>query len=309
MKSRLSWSKESFKCGRTHIAKIDVKGKALYLYLALDPATLDAKYHAIQAKGDCPTLIKIKSERKKKYAIDLIRTLMESLALVRIDREAEDYRMLYEETEALIDRGLIKVILPKGETLDENAVAVKADLSGIESRELQTEDKVAEESAITEQIPEALEETDSEKTVEPSMEAEEELKEASESITPSADKINTEVRVSLLTRLVSRGAKRVDGAFYAFLDVDADGALFTVPYTKAQYLALPRKQRKSVGVSAKALLRYAQTNREIELLKSNESQSKKTAERIAKLEARLLRERKLLPTESLWDDAVKRVVK
>ena len=64
-----------------------------------------------------------------------------------------------------------------------------------------------------------------------------------------------------------------------------------------------------MDVSAKALLRYAQTNREIELLKSNESQSKKTAERIAKLEDRLLRERKLLPTESLWDDAVKRVVK
>ena len=308
VKPRLSWSKESFKCGRTHIAKMDVKGKALYLYLALDPTALDAKYHAIQAKGDCPTLIKIKSERKKKYAIDLIRMLMESLALVRIDREAEDYRMPYEETEALIERGLIKVILPKGETLDENAVAVKADLSSIELRKLQTEDKAAEESAITEQIPEALE-TDSEKTVEPSTEAEEEFKEASESIPPSADGINTEVKASLLTRLVSRGAKRVDGAFYAFLDEDDAGALFTVPYTKAQYLALPRKQRKSVAVSAKALLRYAQTDREIELLKSNESQSKKTAERIAKLEARLLRERKLLPAESLWADAVKRVVK
>ena len=268
VKARMSWAKESFNRGRTHLAKMDVKGKALYLYLAIDPSTLEGtKYKFTLAKGDCPVLLKIKSERKKKYALELIAQLMAGQGLVRIDREAEDYHLPYEEKEALIERGLIKVILPKGESLDENAIAVKADLSGIESKK-----PVAEEEETSED-----EEVIEEENVEESADEEETL------TTESLD--------------------------YAFLDEEAKEVLFIAPYTKEQYLALRKKEKKAVLASIKALQRYAQTKRAIEVLKSSVADGKKTEKKIAKLEARLEKEKKLLPTADTWSDAVKRVVK
>ena len=85
--------------------------------------------------------------------------------------------------------------------------------------------------------------------------------------------------------------------------------LFVVPYTREQYLALPRKKKKSVLMSVKALLRYAATERAIKVLKSYKSQTERMAQRIARLEAKLAERRRILPTASLWADAVKRVVK
>ena len=148
VKARNSWAKENFKRGRTHIAKIDVKGKALCLYLALDPSELDSKYHVNAVKGDCPALIKVKSARKLKYAIELIDMLMEKLGIIRTGTLSEDYRLPYEETDALIEKGLIKVILPKGEVLDENTVAVKASLASLTEMRLEAmERRLAEEEA------------------------------------------------------------------------------------------------------------------------------------------------------------------
>ena len=149
VKARNSWAKENFKRGRTHIAKIDVKGKALCLYLALDPSELDSKYHVNAVKGDCPALIKIKSERKLKYAIELIDMLMEKLGIIRTGTLSEDYRLPYEETDALIEKGLIKVILPKGEVLDENTLAVKASLASLAEMRLEAmERRLAEKETL-----------------------------------------------------------------------------------------------------------------------------------------------------------------
>ena len=342
VKARTSWSKESFNRGRTHIARMDVKGKALYLYLALAPESLDPKYRVAVAKGDCPTLIKIKSERKKKYALELIRMLMESLELKRIEREAEDYHLPYEDNDALIERGLIKVILPKGESLDENAIAVKADLSGIESHQKQkneasdavegiitTEEKVEKEafekSEITEKVEDEIREVvENKKNVENDvveepvpeavvLEAENEIRleaRLDDIIKSCIDGRSTRVLTSpLFTPVVSRSAKKTETVGFAFRDTDVKNALFTLPYTREEYLALPRKKKKSVLMSVKALLRYAATKRAIDLLRSYKSESERTAERIATLEARLKDERRILPTAPLWADAVKRVVK
>ena len=151
VKARNSWAKENFKRGRTHIAKIDVKGKALCLYLALDPSELDSKYHVTAVKSDCPALIKIKSERKLKYAIELIDMLMQKLGIIRTGTLSEDYRLPYEETDALIEKGLIKVILPKGEVLDENTLAVKASLASLAEMRLEAmERRLAEQALVSE---------------------------------------------------------------------------------------------------------------------------------------------------------------
>ena len=45
VKVRTSWSKETYKHGRAPIARVDVKGKTLYMWLALDPSEfVDTKY-------------------------------------------------------------------------------------------------------------------------------------------------------------------------------------------------------------------------------------------------------------------------
>ena len=368
VKARTSWSKESFKCGRTHIAKIDVKGKALCLYLAINPESVDAKYRVTKAKGDCPTLIKIKSDRKKKYALELIRTLMESLALPRIEREAEDYRLPYEETDALIERGLIKVILPKGEVLDENAIAVKADLSGIESKRKENAEPEEESHTVTDETVNNLMQTveveekplaDTENEEETDIESElfEEKSETVEEKTENATEIEedfTEIeegftetepldviekmaevedddsfdssidalldsmvdgRATIVLNgggspLVKRGIRGNDEKLgFSFSDGAAAPDTIVIPYTRAEYLALPRKKKKSVLMSVKKLLRYSATKRLCEALRSLNSKNERILMRIAKLEERLLVEERFLPTAKLWENAVKRLKK
>ena len=158
VKARMSWAKETFRKARVSIAKLDVKGKMIYVFLALDPAEItDTKYRIkdVSAKrgGDeYPTLIKVKSARGKNHAIELIRMLMAKLELVRIEREAEDFRPPYEDTEALVERGLIKVILPKGAVIDENTVTVKISIPDFDHavKTETVEETPAEEAPIEE---------------------------------------------------------------------------------------------------------------------------------------------------------------
>ena len=416
VKSRISWSKETFKRGRMPLAKMDVKGKTLYLYLALDPERFnDTKYIVKAAKGDCPTLIKIKGERKKKHALELIALLMAEAGLERIERESEDYRLPYEQTDALIERGLIKVILPKGETLDENATAVKADLSVLATMRRSTEAEerpvpVSEESPtpvaedipipvadeipapVAEDAPESMtdeapsiddkeqdtsENVMEEKIADDAQGAEEILPEEApehteakaletedQTVPESADQasaqteedvqtpdgvyeneqdtdndsdeqigideveneIKLEAKLEKIIRSaisgrrtvvlnggatprVRRGGAQKDMIGFAFRGGNESGALIVVPYTREQYLALPRKKKKDVLMNVKALLRYAATSRAAASLRALGSDNERIAERIARLEERLKSQKKFLPTANLWCEAVKRVVR
>ena len=112
------------------------------------------------------------------------------------------------------------------------------------------------------------------------------------------------------TPLVNRGANRQSAVEFAFRGANGAGeANFVVPYTREQYLALPRKKKKSVLTSVKALLRYSATSRLIEALESRGSQNPRIVERIERLKLRLAQEKKNLPTAALWVEAVKRVTK
>ena len=96
---------------------------------------------------------------------------------------------------------------------------------------------------------------------------------------------------------------------FVFSDSVNCGDTVTLPYTREQYLALPRKKKKRVLMSVKSLLKYKATCELIEQLSSLDSKSEKIASRIENLRARQEEERKFLPTSPLWADAVKRVVK
>ena len=116
VKGRVSWGNESFNKGRTYIAKVNAKSKTLYLYLALDPATLEEgayNFEDMSAKKkyeNVPVLIKIKGPRKLKYALELIdRICNDNLALPAVKNfEPTDYTLPYWTTEELVKTGLVK---------------------------------------------------------------------------------------------------------------------------------------------------------------------------------------------------------
>ena len=115
VKNRISWNYEAFNRGRTHVAKLNAKTKTLYLYLALDPAELvDTKYGIVDMSSkkkyaSVPVLMKIKGERKFKYALELIDKLCgENLTLPKLETEEVDYRIPYQTTEELVQAGIVK---------------------------------------------------------------------------------------------------------------------------------------------------------------------------------------------------------
>lgn len=120
VKSRTAWGQESFKKGHTHLAKMNMRGKTLCLYLALSPADYaDSKYFftdlSERAQYEAvPMLMKIKSGRGVKHAKELIATVAEQNELVKKPTyEPVDYAPTHQTTEALIEQGLIKD--PNGE--------------------------------------------------------------------------------------------------------------------------------------------------------------------------------------------------
>ena len=116
IKSRLSWDYDSFNRGRVKVAKITAKTRTVYLYLAIDPATLqDTKYFFEDMSdkkkyAEVPVLLKIKGERKLKHALELIEKVCgEELQLPPVkDFAAEDYIEPYRDTATLVQEGLIK---------------------------------------------------------------------------------------------------------------------------------------------------------------------------------------------------------
>ena len=115
VKGRTSWGCETFKKGKAHLARINVKVKTLCLYLALDFEEFkDTKYFptdesALAKFAFTPMMVKVKSERGVKYAKELIAILAERYGLERVKKPiTDDFKPPYETTIALIERGLIK---------------------------------------------------------------------------------------------------------------------------------------------------------------------------------------------------------
>ena len=160
VKARTSWFCETFNCGRTLCAKINVKGKALALYLNLDPADYadeQNKYHFQDFSGRAkyartPMAVRVKSERGLKNALWLIAEMMQKLGIEPGKEQNETYRFPYEDNEALIEKGLIRVL------------KVAADGSVAEAEEEETE--VAETAETAETVAEQPAEQPAEKPAE-----------------------------------------------------------------------------------------------------------------------------------------------
>ena len=179
VKARSSWSCESYNKGRIQCAKLNIKGRTITLYLALHPKEYaDSKYHFTDVSGKpkfdkVPMLVKVRSDRALKYAVELIEEMMRKLEIPQGEIQNVDYHMPYETTEELVARDLVKVILPAGMSLDENANVVKVNVGELienakaeaaENAEAETEETT--EAPVAEAVEEVVEEPVAEEAVE-----------------------------------------------------------------------------------------------------------------------------------------------
>lgn len=119
VKSRISWKWESFRIGRNTLAKLRLRGKTLSLCLALKADDYaETKYIVenlaeIKSFAGTPCVYRIKNDRRLKYSEELIVDLMRKNGLAeKPSANTKDYAALYpyEDTDALIERNLIKVL-------------------------------------------------------------------------------------------------------------------------------------------------------------------------------------------------------
>ena len=116
VKSRVSWSYDAFHKGRVSLALILIKGKTLNLYLSLNPKDYEnTKYHfddvsMVKKYQDTPLRLRLRNDLNVRYAIELIDILMKNNDLIKGEPLENDYHLPFEETNALIEKKLIKLV-------------------------------------------------------------------------------------------------------------------------------------------------------------------------------------------------------
>ena len=114
VKARLSRHCENFRYHAERIAKLNVGGKTLTLYLALDPALYEESKYRYEDVSDrktyteTPMKVRITSKRMVKYARELLADLAQKYGITITGTIPMDYHYKYQSDEALIKKGLIK---------------------------------------------------------------------------------------------------------------------------------------------------------------------------------------------------------
>lgn len=176
VKCRTSWGYEAFNKGRTKLARMDVKTKSLYLYLAIDPQSLvDTKYNfkdmsAKKKYAATPVLMKIRGERKFKHALELIEKICgEALQLKRLENEPTDYRLPIMSQDEMVEAGYVKMMVgaipvapEPAEVAEEpaEAVAVSAEAETPEAVEPVVEAAEATEEVAPAEVSDSAEKTE-----------------------------------------------------------------------------------------------------------------------------------------------------
>ena len=134
LKVKNSWNYESFNRDGEQCVKLNVRGRSVMVYLALNPKDyLGTKYRFKDMSQTpkfekVPMLLSVRTERGLKYATELIAELMNKIGAIRGETQNVDYRMPYEDNAALALRGLVKLILPDGVSADNDFEVVSVNV-------------------------------------------------------------------------------------------------------------------------------------------------------------------------------------
>ncbi len=121
VKSKISWKYESFTINKVKLAKLQIRGRFLVLYLALDLKKYpkerrledSSKYDLFK---DTPVTLRIKDDTRLEFALDLIEDLRRRFLLEEgFLKEDHDYSKVFENDEELKNKGLIKVYAKFGD--------------------------------------------------------------------------------------------------------------------------------------------------------------------------------------------------
>lgn len=110
VRSRISKHCDSYRVKKNIFVKINIQGKTLKVFLALDPKSFtDSTYPIIDVSGkkiyaEVPTLLKVKSSLSVKRAKALIAQLMDSRGIERLDIVPDDSKMAMKEYLEIIRR-------------------------------------------------------------------------------------------------------------------------------------------------------------------------------------------------------------
>ncbi len=139
VKARMSWKRESFRCGREIAVRLAYRGKTLCIYFPLDPKEYEESKYKVEPVDDSvtyedtPCLYRIKNAKRVRYAMDLIAVVMERLGVKKDENHvSEDFYVPYEGIVELINKGLIKRNIKTKEDeafFRQNADAVKEEVA------------------------------------------------------------------------------------------------------------------------------------------------------------------------------------
>ncbi len=122
LKKRESWKKDRYYLRGTSYAQIIFRGKTLCVCLAIAPESLEgSKYYfddvsSVKKYENVPVLLRVRSSRGCKYAVELIDMMMESAGISKKRELSKDFILRpYEDKMQLIERGLIRVMMTDGE--------------------------------------------------------------------------------------------------------------------------------------------------------------------------------------------------
>lgn len=159
--SRISWHHEAYNFGRLQAAKINVRGRTLFLYLPLDPEDYEGtKYNFkdcshIKKYEQLPFRLKVKSKRGLKYALELIELVMDNFDTK--EKRKFEYTNYYQKSkgfERLLKEGFIKEVVSSDSTANKNElnnnveVLINPPHSKIEELNIVEEDEVQVELNI-----------------------------------------------------------------------------------------------------------------------------------------------------------------
>lgn len=161
VKMRTSRAGCTFVCGRTPLARMTLKGKSLYFYAALDPAALPPAYYVRDVSGvkrysTTPSLLRVRSDRWMKYALQLVAGLAAEYSLEPADAQegmseeplsVDDFPMM--SFDELLEHDWIRRVEVRGrsETADADGTEAEAGVSGAsESTEVSEATEVTEVS-------------------------------------------------------------------------------------------------------------------------------------------------------------------
>lgn len=115
MRSSVAWTNETFRTGNKTVARIMLRGKTVLLLLALDPNEFTTTKYAgedvsdVKRYANTPMRLRVTSERRLKYALELIALLVGREGYEKNNYTPVTYSYEYQTDEQLIEAGLIKV--------------------------------------------------------------------------------------------------------------------------------------------------------------------------------------------------------